>query len=78
MTGFDTSTGGLQTDPNWDWRTDAEETPEQLLANWLNAVARSRSRVSEALADGGLDQPDQSLPFGRTVLDPACDGSSAT
>lgn len=46
-----------QTDPDRDWRTDAEDTPEKLLAHWLNAVARSRSRVSEALADGGLDQP---------------------
>jgi Protein of unknown function (DUF664) len=43
-------------DPDWDWRTDAEETPEKLLVHWHNAVAHSRSLVSEALANGGLDQ----------------------
>jgi uncharacterized damage-inducible protein DinB len=46
-----------QADPDWDWRTDAEDTPEQLLAGWQNAVARSRTRVAEALARASLDQP---------------------
>jgi uncharacterized damage-inducible protein DinB len=44
-------------DPDWDWRTDAGDTPEHLLAHWQDAVVRSRSRVGEALASGGLDQP---------------------
>jgi hypothetical protein len=43
-------------DPDWDWRTAAEDTPEQLMTLWRDAVARSRSSVTEALADGGLDQ----------------------
>jgi Protein of unknown function (DUF664) len=43
-------------DPDWEWRTAAEDTPEQLMGLWQQAVARSRSAVSEALADGGLDQ----------------------
>ena len=64
-------------DPDWDWHTAAEDTPEQLLALWQDAVARSRSLVTETLADGGLDQPAR-YPFGQTALDPACDGSSAT
>jgi AcrR family transcriptional regulator len=34
------------------------ETPEKLLANWLNG---SRSRVSEALADGGMDHVADAL-----------------
>jgi hypothetical protein len=43
-------------DPEWDWHSAAEDSPEQLMALWRAAVARSRSAVSEALADGGLDQ----------------------
>jgi len=43
-------------DPDWDWHSAAEDTSEQLLTLWQDAVARSRSSVTEALADGGLDQ----------------------
>jgi hypothetical protein len=42
-------------DPDWEWRTAAEDSPEQLMTLWRDAVARSRSAVAEALADGGLD-----------------------
>ena len=42
--------------PDWDWHSAAEDTPEQLLTLWQDAVARSRSVVTEALAGGGLDQ----------------------
>ena len=41
-------------DSDWDWHSAAEEPPEQLLTLWHDAVARSG--VTEALADGGLDQ----------------------
>ncbi len=41
-------------DPDWDWHSAAEDSPEQLHAVWHEAVARSRSLVGEALADGGL------------------------
>jgi hypothetical protein len=43
-------------DPNWDWRSASEDTPEQLMSLWQDAVARSRSAVAEALDRGGLDQ----------------------
>ena len=43
-------------DPDWEWHSAAEDTPEQLRTLWQDAVARSRSSVTEALADGGLDQ----------------------
>ncbi|MEO8423959.1 MAG: DinB family protein [Actinomycetota bacterium] len=43
-------------DPNWEWRSAADDTPEQLMALWQDAVARSRASVAEALADGGLDR----------------------
>ena len=43
-------------DPDWEWRSAAEDTAEQLMTLWQDAVTRSRSAVAEALADGGLDQ----------------------
>ncbi len=43
-------------DPHWEWHPAGEDTLEQLMALWQDAVARSRSPVTEALADGGLDQ----------------------
>lgn len=42
-------------DPDWEWHSAAEDTPEQLMALWHEAVERSRAVVAEALADGGLD-----------------------
>jgi len=44
------------TDPDWEWHSAADDTPEQLVTLWRDAVARSRSAVAERLADGGLDQ----------------------
>jgi uncharacterized protein DUF664 len=61
-------------DPDWDWQSAAEDTPEQLYKLWQDAVARSRSLVAEALADGGLDQlarvtwPDGRAPSLRRIL----------
>ena len=40
-------------DPDWDWHSAAEDTPEQLHAFWQDTVAHSRALVTEALADGG-------------------------
>jgi hypothetical protein len=42
-------------DPDWEWRSAADDTPEQLILLWEQSVARSRVLVAEALADGGLD-----------------------
>ena len=61
-------------DPNWEWRTAAEDTPEQLLTLWRDAVTRSRSAVTELLADGDLGQlarftwPDGRTPSMRRIL----------
>lgn len=61
-------------DPDWEWRSAADDTPEQLYALWQAAVARSRSAVAEALSDGGLDQlgraawPDGRAPSLRRIL----------
>ena len=51
------STVDWDADPNWEWRTAADDTPEQLLALWQDAVARSRANLRQALTEGGLDQP---------------------
>jgi hypothetical protein len=53
-------------EPGWEWRSAAEDSPEQLMTLWQDAVARSRAAVAEALADGGLDRPAQrTWPDGR-------------
>ena len=44
-------------DPDWEWNSAADDTPEQLRALWQDAAVRSRALVAEALADGGLDRP---------------------
>jgi hypothetical protein len=44
--------GGLE----WPFTSAADDTPEQLYELWEAAVERSRKRLSEALANGGLDQ----------------------
>lgn len=54
-------------DQDWDWHSAAEDSPEQLLTLWQDAVARSRARVAEALAAGGLEQTARrTWPDGRT------------
>lgn len=61
-------------DPDWDWHSAVEDTPEELRTLWRNAVAHSRSLVAEALVDGGLAQlarrpwPDGRSPSLRWIL----------
>lgn len=63
-----------KSDPDWEWRTAADDSPEGLLALWEDAVGRSRQRVTEALADGGLDRiayrawPDGRAPSLRWIM----------
>ena len=45
-----------EADPDWDWHSAADDTPEQLRAMWQDAVARSGDLLAEALAGGGLEQ----------------------
>jgi hypothetical protein len=53
-------------DPDWEWRSAADDSPEQVFALWRDAVARSRDTLAEALTDGGLDQPSRrAWPDGR-------------
>ncbi|MGH9116691.1 MAG: DUF664 domain-containing protein [Acidimicrobiales bacterium] len=46
-------------DPDWEWHSAADDTPEELYALWRAAVERSRAAWVAALADGGLDQPSR-------------------
>ena len=62
-------------DPNWEWRTAADDSPEELMSLWRDAVARSRAAVDEALAQGDLEQPVPGItnergehPFLRRML----------
>jgi uncharacterized damage-inducible protein DinB len=38
-----------EADPDWEWRTAAEDSPSELLALWERAVERSRADVALAL-----------------------------
>jgi hypothetical protein len=44
-------------DPDWDWHSAADDSPEELYALWAGAVERSKAAVATLLAKGGLDQP---------------------
>ena len=41
----------------WQFTVGPDETAEQVYALWEAAVGRSRARLRELVADGGLDQP---------------------
>ena len=61
-------------DAEREWHSAGEDTPEQLMTLWQDAVARSRSAVAEALSDGCLDQlahvrwPDGRAPSLRRMM----------
>jgi hypothetical protein len=46
-------------DPDWEWRTAADDSPAELYALWRDAVERSRAAMARLLADGGPDQPSK-------------------
>jgi hypothetical protein len=46
-------------DPDWEWNSAAGDSPDQLMAVWRDAAARSRAAIAQAVADGGLDFPAQ-------------------
>ncbi len=43
-------------DPEWDWRSAADDPPEVLYAGWAAAVRRTRAAMTELLAGGGPDR----------------------
>lgn len=46
-------------DPDWEWRTAADDDPQELYALWRGTVERSRSAMALRLAGGGLEQPSK-------------------
>jgi hypothetical protein len=48
--------------PDWEWRSAAGDSAEELYALWAGCVARSRAALAGLLADGGLDQPSRRSP----------------
>jgi hypothetical protein len=54
-------------DPDWDWRTGAQDSPDEVYAVWRGAVERSRKLVTEVIKERGLDGPASfTWPDGRT------------
>lgn len=54
-------------DPDWEWHSAGDDSPETLLALWQDSVDRSRTLLDQALARGGLDQlASWSWPGGDT------------
>jgi Protein of unknown function (DUF664) len=54
-------------DPEWAWRTAADDTAEHLMGLWEDAVARSRAAVAVALAGDGLDRIAARSPDGEPL-----------
>ena len=42
-------------EPDWEWRTGAQDAPEEVYALWRSAVRRSRDVVAAVLQEGGMD-----------------------
>jgi uncharacterized damage-inducible protein DinB len=43
-------------DPDWEWHSAVDDSPQELLELWKGSVEQSRANVSQALSEGGLDQ----------------------
>jgi len=58
----------FDSDPDWEWRTGALDSPEEVYALWRAAVERSRRLVAEVIAERGLDGAASfTWPGGRTA-----------
>src|SRR5215211_666427 len=61
-------------DPDWEWHSAADDSPEELRALWQDAVAHSHRLMAAALEDGGLSRPaampwpDGSAPTLRWIV----------
>ncbi|MFC5730320.1 MULTISPECIES: DUF664 domain-containing protein [Nocardioides] len=56
-------------DPDWEWHSAVDDSPERLYALWQTSVRRSRSAVRTALRAGGLDlTADVTFADGRPSL----------
>ncbi|HUG16742.1 MAG TPA: DUF664 domain-containing protein [Thermomicrobiales bacterium] len=61
-------------DREWDWRTAAADSPDELYDRWRDAVSRSRALFADAVAGGlnrggmGNDGAPAGLPALRAIL----------
>ncbi|MDO5644199.1 MAG: DinB family protein [Dermabacter sp.] len=61
-------------EPDWDWDSAANDTPDALIQLWQGAVERARAAAESAYAIGGLEVtarrafPDGSAPNLRWIL----------
>jgi uncharacterized damage-inducible protein DinB len=54
-------------DPDWEWRTGALGSPDEVHTVWRDAVERSRELVVQVIEERGLDGPASfTWPDGRT------------
>ena len=67
MTPFDEV--DFEANPDWDFQSAADDSPEALMALWSESVLQSRRLMAEALEEGGLAFPAR-IPWG--------DGSTPT
>ncbi|NEA99853.1 DinB family protein [Streptomyces sp. SID13726] len=44
-------------EPDWEWRSAASDSPEEVYGLWAAAVSRSRVNLRQVLSEGGVDQP---------------------
>jgi hypothetical protein len=57
----------FEADPQWEWRTAAEDSPARLYALWEDAVQRARVALAPILAERGPDGPTRLvLPSGES------------
>ena len=61
-------------DPDWEWHSAVEDSPEELMTIWREAVNRSRAAVAEALAETAIWGSPPGSP-GLTDGRPACGAS---
>jgi uncharacterized damage-inducible protein DinB len=63
-----------ESDSDWEWRTAAEDSPEELRAQWSKSVAYANAMIDDALSEGGVDQlamrkwPDGRAPSLRWIF----------
>ncbi len=61
-------------DRDWEWHSALDDSPDDLLTLWQDAVSNSRSLINDALAEGGLGRlarrtwPDGRAPSLRWIL----------